>query len=434
MEVAAVQFHERLGQGEAEARALAALVVGGLFEGLGKLLQVFGADAHAAVRDTHDEARRLRDAIDPHGTAFRSELDGVADEIEQDLLHGAGVGFDGLGVDGAVDEFEAVFLRAAAHDPDDLLDQVRHIDRVGVQAHLAGLDLRHVEDVVDEREQVLAGKENVVDVFPVAGIAEWAEHLLLHDVGEAVDGVQRCAQLVAHIGEELGLGLVGLLGADLFGLVGLGEFDEASLHILQRGNVVAEDLRVLAQELLAVAHVGDVGGDRHAATIACGVVAIAEVASVPQLDLGFALTTDLADLGDGGVGVIVDGAAVHALLQVAGLEAEEVLILVVPERDAVVAVPDDEGVRHGAERVEQAVLRRLHAGLGGAPVRHVVGDAEHDLVGRDAVSLAAHERASLAGQDQGDVAKLQVAGETPRHVGATDLGVEVLAGVVAEEV
>src|SRR5262249_46820910 len=67
-----------------------------------------------------------------------------------------------------------------------------------------GLNLRQIEHVIDQSEQVLA-----VGLKPL----EYAEHFLgwlavsavSHQFGIAEDGVERRAQLMAHIGEELRL-------------------------------------------------------------------------------------------------------------------------------------------------------------------------------------------------------------------------------------
>ena len=71
-----------------------------------------------------------------------------------------------------------------------------------VQRVFAGFDLRHVEQIVDQGEQVKGAGIHVARIFGVAGGTERPEHLVAHDIGEADDGVQRGAQFVAHIGEE----------------------------------------------------------------------------------------------------------------------------------------------------------------------------------------------------------------------------------------
>ena len=90
------------------------------------------------------------------------------------------------------------------------------IEFFGSELEAAGLDLRHVEHVVDDVEQVLPALADVAAIFVIFVGAERAEHACLHDLGEADDGVERRAQFVAHIGQEFRLGLVGFLGAGSF--------------------------------------------------------------------------------------------------------------------------------------------------------------------------------------------------------------------------
>ena len=81
---------------------------------------------------------------------------------------------------------------------------VGDVEGLEVELHLAGLDLREVEDVVDQPEQVLAGGVDLLQVGDEVVCAEilglFLEHLAVAD-----DGVQRRAQLVGHVGQELGL-------------------------------------------------------------------------------------------------------------------------------------------------------------------------------------------------------------------------------------
>src|SRR3546814_2387140 len=50
---------------------------------------------------------------------------------------------------------------------------------------------------------------NIAGIAVVAVAAELAVQLVQHDLGKTDDGVERRAQLVTHVGEELGLGAVG---------------------------------------------------------------------------------------------------------------------------------------------------------------------------------------------------------------------------------
>ena len=111
-----------------------------------------------------------------------------------------------------------------------------------------GLDPREVEDVVDDHLQA-AGR--LVDVARV--LADLAQRLFLgqdgEDLREAEDGVQRRAQLMAHVGEELRFGGVGRLGV----LAGLQIFLIASLqtrHQLLALAVGGDQLRLVLLQLV----------------------------------------------------------------------------------------------------------------------------------------------------------------------------------------
>ena len=83
------------------------------------------------------------------------------------------------------------------------------------QLQLAGLDLRNVEDVVDDRQQVLAG---CVDLAQPLGLA--CRGLGAQQVGEAEDGVHRRADFVRHVAQEGALRPACCFGAFL----GAGQF------------------------------------------------------------------------------------------------------------------------------------------------------------------------------------------------------------------
>ena len=53
-----------------------------------------------------------------------------------------------------------------------------------------------------EAEQMLARLVNMLGIFAVAWMAELARNFAPHQVGKTHDGVQWCAQLVAHAGKE----------------------------------------------------------------------------------------------------------------------------------------------------------------------------------------------------------------------------------------
>ncbi len=103
------------------------------------------------------------------------------------------------------------------------------IDVLAFELDAARGDLGEVEHVVDEREQVPAAGVDVADVLHLP-VVQGAEELLLEQLGEADDRVERRAQLVRHAGEEAGLRValpLGLVARDLEQLV-----DAAQLVVL----------------------------------------------------------------------------------------------------------------------------------------------------------------------------------------------------------
>jgi hypothetical protein len=93
------------------------------------------------------------------------------------------------------------------------MDMVHHRNQrkiLVVQVQLAGLDLRQVEDVVDDRQQVLPGLADLVQ--PLFLLRRRAG---MQQVGQPEHGVHRCADFVAHVGQELCLGVVGGFGGVL---------------------------------------------------------------------------------------------------------------------------------------------------------------------------------------------------------------------------
>ena len=115
----------------------------------------------------------------------------------------------------------------------------------------------------------------------------------LHDLGEADDGVERRAQLVAHIGEEFRLRLVGFLGAVLLLGVALGEIARAvrsaapasAARCAGRRTVAFKLLLALDQLLFVALQRGDVGADRDEAAVLGAPLADLQPAAVVELRL-----------------------------------------------------------------------------------------------------------------------------------------------------
>jgi hypothetical protein len=80
-----------------------------------------------------------------------------------------------------------------------------------------GLDLRHVEHVVDKIEQMRPAGVDVAGIFAIARGAVGSVQTVADHLREPENGIEQCSQLVAHIGKEARLRLAGGLGAQLGG-------------------------------------------------------------------------------------------------------------------------------------------------------------------------------------------------------------------------
>jgi hypothetical protein len=83
------------------------------------------------------------------------------------------------------------------------------IQRMGRDVHAAGLDLGHIQQVVDQGEKMRARGMDVLGIVAIALRTDRPEAFLGDDFRKTQNGVQGRAQFVAHIGQEGGLGGVG---------------------------------------------------------------------------------------------------------------------------------------------------------------------------------------------------------------------------------
>src|SRR5437016_7823544 len=108
--------------------------------------------------------------LDPHdhlNAAAARELDGVANEVHEDLPESGRIGMDALGNmptenDPQIDVF---FYGADAHEGNNFLNDLRRIAGDSLRLELAGLDLGKIEHIIDNRNQVLAFATDGVDAL-----------------------------------------------------------------------------------------------------------------------------------------------------------------------------------------------------------------------------------------------------------------------------
>ncbi len=271
-DLAAHQAHQMAADRQPQARAAIAAAGGGI--GLRKRLEqpalLLGRHADARVANLEAQADRCLRALDDVDAdshlAALGELDGVVPEIEQHLAQARRIAHQGHGQLRRLREqqLDALLLRAHAHQVRQAVEHVAEVERDRLDVQLAGLDLREVQDVVDDAQQRLGRPVDPLDVVHLLPV----EPALQGQVRHAQDRVHRRADLVAHVGQEVALGLVGgiglLLGDDQFGRALVDHVFQV-LAVAQQFLVDALLLRDVArdaeQELRLAVHVED--GDLH---------------------------------------------------------------------------------------------------------------------------------------------------------------------------
>ena len=191
------------------------------------------------------EARRRQ----AHRAALRCEFDRVGDEVEQHLFELPGIRQH---LARAIDlglELDVLLADERFHRLDDLVDDIGNRDGLQAELHLSRLDLRQVQDVVDQAQQVLAAREDLAQEPGACCFVELAVASVGEQLGESDDRVEGRAQLVAHVGQEHALVAVRLQQ----GRVALLELDdemtavecrhERAKHLLHAGHLVGTEAR-----------------------------------------------------------------------------------------------------------------------------------------------------------------------------------------------
>src|SRR5579863_8151450 len=134
-----------------------------LAEGIEYAALDFLGYADARVDDLESQQAIRAGCPYPHDNlAGVRELDGVADEIDEDLAqphriapHGAGdVEIDGTG------QFKPLRMSSAGKDLDGLFDGFAQAELDALELELSGFDFREIQDVVDDLQQRLSRMRN----------------------------------------------------------------------------------------------------------------------------------------------------------------------------------------------------------------------------------------------------------------------------------
>ena len=220
LQIAAMEAGQGMGNGQAKARALMALVEAriDLTKGAHGGFNFRQRHSHAGVADGDGDDSVLPGAdVNANAALGGSEFHGVAEKVDEDLLEPERIGHQIGKVRHDVGFNLHVFLAGLRfNDQEAGLEDGGDADGFQIDGEFAGLNLRDIENAVDQGEEMFGGLADIGGVlfdFFRARYGLGGEH-----VGKADDGVQGRAQFVAHVGDELGLGLGGQFSIDLGGV------------------------------------------------------------------------------------------------------------------------------------------------------------------------------------------------------------------------
>jgi hypothetical protein len=180
--------------------------------GLEHLLEAVGRDSASGVVDGDRHIVTARLARELHAPAALGELHRVREQVEHDLLHLLAVAARAQRrVAAAPAEGELAGTGLGRGERLARRQRLGHGHGLHRVPHRARLDPAVVQHPVDEPEQVPLAGPDAAEVRPLL-LGEGAADPELHQLGVAVDGVERGAQLVAHDGEKLALRAVRRLG------------------------------------------------------------------------------------------------------------------------------------------------------------------------------------------------------------------------------
>ncbi len=172
------------------------------------LLPVLGRDSDSIVHDGDPDIHRIRVGrfrLDPdRDVAFRREFDRIAHEIDENLADPDRIarqrgenGPDVLDL-----EADAFFAGQGTEHRNDLADQSPEIERHRLQFDLTRLDLREVEDVIDDRDEGGPGGPRDLDELPLVVV----EFRRAEKIDRAENAIHRRSDFVTHRRQEIRFG------------------------------------------------------------------------------------------------------------------------------------------------------------------------------------------------------------------------------------
>ena len=174
------------------------------------VIDTIGRDADAAVGDLNFQTAEV---VAPSGDGdiamIRRKFQNIGQNIQQSLLQQPAVANQARQPDGnMVQNIGPPAIGPPLGDTAAVSDQGGNVHLVLHQGRYPGLNAGKIQNVIDNGQQVFNTIVDIADVTLVLLLDEGAEHLVLDDLGKSDNGIQRRAQLVAHIGQEFGFGAI----------------------------------------------------------------------------------------------------------------------------------------------------------------------------------------------------------------------------------
>ncbi len=185
-------------------------------------------ESSTSIRSPSGSSQRPRTETPPSDvnfTAFPARLRTICRSRRGSAFTNGGTESSTCGV-----ERQVLILHAGPQDVLDVVDDGADVARHGDHRHHAGLDLREIQDVVQDAEKRLS---RLLDRLDAAALLV-VETALQYELRHAEDARERRTDLVAHVRQEEALGRIGSLGARQRGVKPL--LDVPALE--ERGDVV----------------------------------------------------------------------------------------------------------------------------------------------------------------------------------------------------
>ena len=159
------------------------------------------ADARIGHLEVHETAIAARRG--DHDLALLRELDRVADQVHQHLADPSWVATEVIGESRIhlEEQLEALLIRPHRKRLDRVGEEPAQAERHVIEGQLACLDLREVEDVIDDQHQRLGALFHRVEILTLVRLEIGVER----EFGHADDAVHRRPNLMRHVREELAL-------------------------------------------------------------------------------------------------------------------------------------------------------------------------------------------------------------------------------------